>query len=102
MQFLMALDSDFEGLRGSILHRSPRISIDSIVSKLLAEELRLKSHSEKGILSALNPYVLVVPSKSPPKSQNSTYTWVVFDECSFCKKKVHWKTQCSKLRNKNK
>ena len=45
MQFLMALQSDFEGLRGSILHRSPRLSVDLVVSKLLAKEIRLKSYS---------------------------------------------------------
>ena len=28
VQFLIALRSDFEGLRGSILHRSPLLSID--------------------------------------------------------------------------
>ena len=48
IQFLMALRSDFEGLRGSIMHRSPFPSIDSIVSELLVEEIRLKSHYEKG------------------------------------------------------
>ena len=47
MQFLMALLCDFEGLRSSILHRSPLLPVDSIVSELLAEEIRLKSHYEK-------------------------------------------------------
>lgn len=41
IQFLTALRSDFEGLRGSILHRSPLPSVDSVVSELLAEEIRL-------------------------------------------------------------
>ena len=45
MQFLMALQSDFEGLRCSILHRSPRLSVELVVSKLLAKEIRLKSYS---------------------------------------------------------
>jgi len=39
VQFLTALRSDFEGLRGSILHRSPLPSVDSVVSELLAEEI---------------------------------------------------------------
>ena len=47
VQFLMALRSDFEGLRGSILYCSPLQFVDSVVSKLLAEETRLKSHSKK-------------------------------------------------------
>ncbi|KAL9340353.1 hypothetical protein Peur_066572 [Populus x canadensis] len=41
VQFLTALRSDFEGLRGSILHRTPLPSVDSIVSELLAEEIYL-------------------------------------------------------------
>jgi hypothetical protein len=39
IQFLTALRSDFEGLRGSIMHHSPLPSIDSVVSELLAEEI---------------------------------------------------------------
>ncbi|GKF45154.1 hypothetical protein Tco_0131706, partial [Tanacetum coccineum] len=46
VQFLMALRNDFEGLRGSILHRNPLPSVDSVVSELLAEEVRLKSHDD--------------------------------------------------------
>ena len=61
------------------------------MSELLAEEIRLKFHSKKGILSTLNPSVLVVPSKLPPNSQKKTYTRVAFDECNFCKQKGHWK-----------
>ncbi|KAK2663940.1 hypothetical protein Ddye_002514 [Dipteronia dyeriana] len=38
VQFLMVLRIDFECLRGSILHRSPLPSVNSIVSELLAEE----------------------------------------------------------------
>ena len=64
VQFLTALCSDFEGLRGSILHRSPLPSVDSVVGELLAEEIHLQSYSEKGILSALNPSILAAPSKS--------------------------------------
>ena len=45
MKFLMAFHSDFEGLRGSILHRSLLLSINSVVNELLAKEIRLKSHS---------------------------------------------------------
>jgi hypothetical protein len=64
IQFLTALRSDFEGLKGSILHCSPLPSIDSVVSELLAEKICLQSYSEKKILSSLNPSVLTVPSKS--------------------------------------
>jgi hypothetical protein len=85
VQFLTALRSDFKGLRGSILHHSPLPSVDSVVSELLAEEIRLQSYSEKEILSASNPSILAVPSKSFSNHQNKPYTRVGFDECSFCK-----------------
>ena len=50
MHFLMALHSHFEGLRGSILHRSPLPPFDSVVSEFLAEEIRLKFHHENIII----------------------------------------------------
>jgi len=90
VHFLIALRNDFEGLRGSILHRSPLPSVDSAVSELLAEEIRLQSYSEKKILSASNPSILAVPSKSSSNHQNKPYTKVGFDECNFCKQKGHW------------
>ena len=85
------LRSDFEGLRGSILHRSPLPSFDSVFSELLVEEIRLQSYSEKRILFASNPSVLVVPSKPFSNHQNKPYTRAGVDECSFCKQKGHWK-----------
>jgi hypothetical protein len=45
VKFLTALRNDFEGLRGSILHRSPLSSVDSVVSELLTEEIHLQSYS---------------------------------------------------------
>jgi len=67
----------------------------------LAEEIRLQSYSEKGILSASNPSILAVPSKAFSNHQNKSYTRVGFDEWSFCKQKGHWKAQCPKLRHQN-
>jgi hypothetical protein len=101
VQFLTAFHSDFEGLRGSILHRSPLPSVDSVVSELLAEEIHLHSYSEKGILSASNHFVLAVPSKPFSNHQNKPYTRVGFDEFSLYKQKGQWKAQCPKLRQQN-
>jgi hypothetical protein len=101
VQFLTTLRSDFEGLRGSILHRSPLPSVDSVISELLAEEIHLQSYSEKGILSTLNPSILAVPSKKFSNHHHKPYTGVGFDECSFYKQKGHWKAQCPKLRQQN-
>jgi hypothetical protein len=47
IQFLIALYSDFEGFRGSILHHSPLPFVDSVVSELLAEEIHLQSYYKK-------------------------------------------------------
>jgi hypothetical protein len=91
IQFLTALSSDFEGLRGLIQHHSSLPSVDSIVSELLAEEIRFQSYFEKEIFSISNPSVLAVPSKSFSSHQNKPFTRVGFNECSFCKQKGYWK-----------
>jgi hypothetical protein len=68
---LTALRSDFEELRGSILHRSLLPSVDSFISELLTKEtLHQFFFSEKRILSSLNPSVLAVPSKPFSNKQN--------------------------------
>jgi hypothetical protein len=79
----MAFYNNFEGLGGSILHRSPLTSLDSIVSELLTEEIRLQSYFEKEILSTSNPSVLVVSFKPFFINQNKPYTRVAFDKCNF-------------------
>eukprot|EP00257_Ricinus_communis_P021104 XP_015580507.1 uncharacterized protein LOC107262007 [Ricinus communis] len=73
VQFLMALRDEFEGLRGSILHRHPLPSVDSIVSELLAEEIRLKSSVVKEVSSASTPSVFAMPPRSNSKSQFRPY-----------------------------
>jgi len=98
VQFLMALRSDFEGLRGTILHRTPLPSIDSIVHELIAEETRLKSHSDKGSKASSAPAVFAANSHS----QRQQTPRVAPDECAFCKKKNHWKAQCPLLLAKGK
>lgn len=104
VQFLMALRSDFEGLRGTILHRTPLPSVDSVVSELLAEEIRLKSQTDKGIVSSIPPSVLAAPQRSPTSSNNNSRSAskVSSDECAFCKQKGHWKAQCPLLLNRGK
>jgi hypothetical protein len=67
---LTTLRSNFEGLRGSILHRSLLPSVDSFISELLTKETLHQFFSEKRILSALNPSVLAVPSKPFSNQQN--------------------------------
>ncbi|XP_048235207.1 uncharacterized protein LOC125371104 [Ricinus communis] len=97
VQFLMALRDEFEGLRGSILHRHPLPSMDSVVSELLAEEIRLKSSVVKEVSSTSTPSVFAMLPRSNSKSQFRPYGSVARDECGFCKQKGHWKSQCLKL-----
>ncbi|XP_062088473.1 uncharacterized protein LOC133795035 [Humulus lupulus] len=104
VQFLMALRDEFEGLRGTILYRSPLLSVDSVVNELLAEEIRLKSRvdkrgAEKEILPSPNPSVFAIPHRPASNNQHKTQAKVGYDECSFCKQKGHWKAQCPKLLN---
>ncbi|KAL5807725.1 hypothetical protein ACOSQ3_028416 [Xanthoceras sorbifolium] len=89
VQFLMALRDDFEGLHGSILHHFPLPSIDSVVSELLADKIRLKSQAGKGILPIPTQSVLAVPSRPHTSYENKPYSRVGFDKCSFCKQKGH-------------
>jgi hypothetical protein len=90
-KFLTTLHSDFEGIKGLILHCSPLPSVNSVVSELLVEE-NLQSYSEKRILLASNPSILTILSKSFSNNQNKPYTKDAFNECSFYKQKGHLKT----------
>ena len=73
------------------MHYSPLPSIDSIVSELLAEEIRFQSYFEKGIISTSNLFILAVPSKPFSNHQNKPYIRIAFDKCSFYKHKGQWK-----------
>ncbi|PWA75926.1 hypothetical protein CTI12_AA210260 [Artemisia annua] len=64
VQFLMALHHEFEGLRGSILHRDPLPSVDSLVSELLAEEIRLKSLDDQKIVAQQGSSVFAASQRS--------------------------------------
>jgi len=57
-------------IRGLILHRSLMSFVDSIVTELLVEEIRLQSYSEKKILCTSNPSVLTIPSKPFSNNKN--------------------------------
>ncbi|CAJ2653279.1 unnamed protein product [Trifolium pratense] len=92
VQFLMALRDEFEALRGGILHRTPLPKVDSVVNELLAEEIRLKSHSLSHLDKGIPPSVFAAPvNKGKPQGR------VGIDECAFCKQKGHWKANCPQL-----
>nr|GEZ20682.1 hypothetical protein CTI12_AA063150 [Tanacetum cinerariifolium] len=64
VQFLMALRYNFEGLRGLILHREPLPPVDSVVSELLAEEIRLKSLDDQKIVTQQGSSIFVASQRS--------------------------------------
>ena len=84
VQFLMALRSDFEGLCGSILHRTPLPTVDSVVHELIAEETRIKSHAEKSPNIA-TPDIFAGPQR--PQYSTRNHPRLAPDECAFGIKK---------------
>ncbi|GJZ53892.1 probable WRKY transcription factor 40 [Tanacetum coccineum] len=87
---LQSISVQLDGLRGSILHREPLPSVDSVVSELLAEEIRLKSLDDQNIVTqqgspvfAASQWFLSGIIKKPD-----------VDECAYCRQKGHWKSQC--------
>ena len=75
MQFLMALNDEFEPVRASILHRDPFPSIETVVSDLLNEETRLAT------LKAQRPTVPIsMPTDAVLAASSSSSM-----RCPFCK-----------------
>lgn len=92
----------FQNLCGRILHLSPLSYVDSAVNELLAEKIRLKSHfnmiANKGIL-----YIPLSIFDAPIyKVKYQGRIGLGNDECSFCKEKCPWKSQCPKMLRANK
>ncbi|KAH6815736.1 hypothetical protein C2S51_020556 [Perilla frutescens var. frutescens] len=88
--------------QGNILHRSPLPSVDSVVSELLAEEVRHKSRVMKGLLPSPNPSIFAAhsrplynPSHKNQSRPNSKVTTP--NECNFYHQSGHWKAQCPLL-----
>lgn len=71
VQFFMALQDDFEGLRWMILHLHPLPNVDVVVNELLAEEIQLKSNSssDKGIFFASPPFFVALFTKVSVKER---------------------------------
>lgn len=77
MQFLMALEADYENLRGSLLHRETFPTLESVVAELLSEETRLgmlKSHKMEYIMPSV---VLAVSNATTSTSSVSNKLDVV-------------------------
>jgi len=65
VQFLIALRSNFESLRGSNLHRSTLPFVDDVVNELLTKEIRLAFQSQANI--ALRSQNILSPNISSEK-----------------------------------
>ncbi|XP_045810861.1 uncharacterized protein LOC123905293 [Trifolium pratense] len=93
----MALRDEFEALRGGILHRTPLPKVDSVVNELLAEEIRLKSHSLSHLDKEIHTSPPSVFAAHSNKGKPQGRVDVGIDECAFCKQKGHWKSNCPQL-----
>ncbi|KAM2676691.1 hypothetical protein EV1_003337 [Malus domestica] len=81
----MPLRDEFDTFRSFILHRTPLPSVDSVLNELQAKEVRVQSHRLSSSLSNTSTFTAARSRK------------VAMDECSYCKGKGHWKSQCPKL-----
>lgn len=99
VQFLVALRDDLESLRGNIVHRTSFPLVHSMVSKLLTEDIPLKSHIGMGVIPT--PSVLAMPHRTSSIPFVRSNARVADDGCSFCKQPGHWKAQCPKLMNRS-
>nr|GEV76396.1 Gag-Pol polyprotein [Tanacetum cinerariifolium] len=79
--------------RKNFVHDNPLPSIDSVVSELLAEEVRLKSHDDKKIVEP-SVFASMCRTTTSTSIENRPHFKVAMDECSYCKQKGHWKSQC--------
>ncbi|GMY14910.1 Zinc finger, CCHC-type [Fagus crenata] len=105
VQFLMALQDDFESIRSSILHRIPRPSVDATLSELLAEETRKGILIHKGI-EAESVFIATQHTKYSTQSLNSfgnnqgKYRDISIVECRYCHKFGHMKSNCLELKGR--
>ncbi|GMY24222.1 Zinc finger, CCHC-type [Fagus crenata] len=105
VQFLMALQDDFESIRSSILHRIPRPSVDATLSELLAEETRKGILIHKGT-EAESVFIATQHTKYSTQSSNSfgnnqgKYKDMSTVECRYCHKFGHMKSNCPELKGR--
>ncbi|GJX87952.1 hypothetical protein Tco_0339966 [Tanacetum coccineum] len=68
-------------LRGSILHREPLYSVDSVVSELLAEEIRLKTLDDQKIVTQKGSSIFAASQRF----SNDIIKKPVVDKCAYCR-----------------
>ncbi|KAF7153584.1 hypothetical protein RHSIM_Rhsim01G0194900 [Rhododendron simsii] len=90
IQFLMALTTDFEPARASLLHRNPLPTLDQAISELLSEETRLgtlKSQRLDSVLAVHRPRDVQPSQSSGPPSQ-------IPGSCTYCHSMSHELLRC--------
>lgn len=86
VQFLMALRSNFEHIRGLLVHGSPLPTVDAVLSELLSkEQTQNYLHKRKQTVSE---NVIFANSGLPILP-------LVGDVCKYYEQKGHWKRDCS-------
>jgi hypothetical protein len=109
LELLMALTTEYESARASILHRQPLSSLSSTLNELLSEETRRKcltstdhSSSSEMVLATKSSYQRSFgkPPSTLPRRPDGTIDWSKV-ECRYCKKTGHTKTKCPILQAKN-
>ncbi|KAF7137487.1 hypothetical protein RHSIM_Rhsim07G0087400 [Rhododendron simsii] len=90
IQFLMALTTDFEPVRASLLHRNPLPTLDQAISELLSEETRLGTLKSQRLDSAFavhRPHDVQPPQSSGPPPQTP-------GSCTYCHSLSHELLRC--------
>ncbi|GKC31817.1 hypothetical protein Tco_1039111, partial [Tanacetum coccineum] len=99
-ELLVKTGGSASGLQGLILHRDPQPFVDYVVSKLLVEEIRLKSHDDYKIIGpsifASTHHIMTSTS-----TQNRPHSNVTIDEFAYFKQKGQSKSQCPNVPKQN-
>ncbi|KAF7144159.1 hypothetical protein RHSIM_Rhsim05G0139800 [Rhododendron simsii] len=88
--FLMALTTDFEPVRASLLHRNPLPTLDQAIAELLLEETHLgtlKSQSLDSVLAVHRP-------RDVRPSQSSSPSSLIPGSCTYCHSLSHKLLRC--------
>jgi hypothetical protein len=92
VQFLMAIQDEFEHTRASLLHRSLLPSLESALSELISEKTRfstMKLHNTSEMVMATTSRNTHAPSSIPTGSSPSHHV-----QCTYCHQFGHKINKC--------
>jgi len=93
MQFLMALNDEYEPVRASLLHRDPLPHLEVVVSELLTEETRLATLKAQRATPLVSTPIDAVLATSGSSSWHKPY-------CTHCRRPGHRASNCYQLQSK--